>query len=65
MGVNENKIVTVPDGIDIEAFKNLPAYGKFRAFSELTKEMSDIALIIICPLSRIELLLMSCLRRVG
>lgn len=75
MGVNEDKIVTVPNGVDIEAFKNLPAYGKFRekynvkekhmilflgqickrkgidflikAFSELTKEMSEVALIII------------------
>lgn len=29
-GINEDKIVTVPDGIDIEAFKELPSHGKFR-----------------------------------
>ena len=73
--INEDKIVTVPNGIDIEAFKDLPTYGKFRekydikedymilflgrihkrkgisflikSFSELTREMSDVVLVII------------------
>lgn len=76
-GIHEDKIVTVPNGIDIEAFKDLPAYGKFRekyditenhmvlfigrihkrkgidflikSFSELTREMSDVVLVIIGP----------------
>lgn len=30
IGINEDKIVIVPNGIDIEAFKDLPLYGKFR-----------------------------------
>ena len=74
-GVYEDKIVTIPDGIDIEAFKDLPTYGKFRekynikenhiilflgrihkrkgidflikSFSKLTREMSDVVLVII------------------
>lgn len=30
MDISEDKIVTVPNGMDIEAFKELPTYGKFR-----------------------------------
>ena len=29
-GVNKNKIVIIPNGIDIKEFKDLPVYGKFR-----------------------------------
>ena len=75
MDINGDKIITVPDGIDTEVFKDIPTYGKFRekydikedriilflgrihkrkginflikSFSELTKEMSDVILVIV------------------
>ena len=75
-GINEDKIATIPDGVDVEVFKELPTQGKFRkkydikeedhiilflgrihkrkgidflikSFSELTKEMSEVFLVII------------------
>ena len=77
MSINEDKIVVVPDGIDVEAFKDLPTHEKFRekydikedhmilflgrihkrkgidflikSFSELTREMNDVVLVIIGP----------------
>jgi glycosyltransferase involved in cell wall biosynthesis len=77
MSINDDKIVVVPDGIDVEAFKDLPTHEKFRekydikedhmilflgrihkrkgidflikSFSELTREMSDVVLVIIGP----------------
>lgn len=30
MGVPQNKIVIIPNGIDLKSFENLPEYGKFR-----------------------------------
>ena len=77
-GINEDKIATIPDGVDVEVFKELPTHEKFRkkydikeedhiilflgrihkrkgidflikSFSELTKEMSDVILVIIGP----------------
>ena len=76
-GINEDKIVTVLNGINTEVFKDLPTHEKFRekydikenhmilflgrihkrkgidflikSFSELTKEMSDVILVIIGP----------------
>ena len=75
MNIDGDKIVIVPNGIDIEAFKDLPTHGNFRekydikedhmilflgrihkvkgidflikSFSELTKEMNDVVLVII------------------
>lgn len=77
MSINDDKIVVVPDGIDVEAFRDLPTHEKFRekydikedhmilflgrihkrkgidflikSFSELTREMSDVVLVIIGP----------------
>lgn len=74
IGINENKIVIVPNGISLEAFNEPPSYGKFRkkygikenhiilfvgrihkrkgidflikSFSELTKEINDVVLVI-------------------
>ena len=75
MNIGEDKIVIVSNGIDIEAFKDLPTHGNFRekydikedhiilflgrihkvkgtdflikSFSELTKEMNDVVLVLI------------------
>ena len=37
-GVYEDKIVIIPDGIDIKAFKDLPTYGKFREKYDVKEE---------------------------
>ena len=58
-GINEDKIVPVPDGIDVNAFKNLPTYGKFREKYDIKEKRMILFLGLIHKRKGIDFLIKS------
>lgn len=59
IGVGDNKIVVIPNGLDVERFKNLPKYGQFREKHGIKEEYMILFLGRIHKIKGIDFLIKS------